>query len=113
MKFTGFAVSLALAGVVSAAALPAGIPGTGGAVAGVEGAAKGTLAGLTGGHSVKRQVSALDPIAESVASTLNGGTGVVGGAVGTVESTVGGAAGTAEKTVAGIVPGMSTSHLAG
>lgn len=106
MKFTGFAVSLAFAGIVSAAAIP-GVPGVDGTVAGVEGAAAGTLAGLT--HGAKRQLGldgAISPVTESVGSTLNGVTGTAGSAVGTVESTLAGAAGTAEKTVADTVPCM-------
>lgn len=46
-----------------------------------------------------RRKDPIQPVSEAVASTLNGGTGVVGGAVGTVESTTGGVAGTAENTV--------------
>ena len=46
-------------------------------------------------------------MSESVASTLNGGTGIVGGAVGTAESTVGGVAGTAENAVSGGLSSMS------
>ncbi|KAJ5103386.1 hypothetical protein N7532_003915 [Penicillium argentinense] len=97
MKFTGFAVSLALAGVVSSAALP-GLPlsGSEGVVGGLEGAAAGIISGLG-----KRQLDAVTPVTEGVASSLNGGTGIVGSAVGTVESTTGGIAGTAENSVTG------------
>lgn len=103
MKFTALAASFALAGAVSAAALPA-IADVGGALAGVEGAATGTLAGLT--HA-KRQLGleqAAAPITESVGSSLNGATAIVGNAAGTVGSTVAGGAGTAEHVVAD-VPG--------
>lgn len=106
MKFTGFAISLAFTGIASAAAIR-GLPGVEGTVAGVEGAAAGTLAGLT--HGAKRQLGldgTITPITESGGSTLNGATGITGSAVGTVGSTVAGAAGTAEKIVAGAVPCM-------
>lgn len=59
----------------------------------------GTVTGLLNGVGGKRQLDAVQPVSESVASTLNGGTGIVGGAVGTAESTVGGVAGTAETAV--------------
>lgn len=59
----------------------------------------GTVTGLLNGVGAKRQLDAVQPVSESVASTLNGGTGIVGGAVGTAESTVGGVAGTAETAV--------------
>jgi hypothetical protein len=49
---------------------------------------------------VLRRQDPIQPISEGVASTLNGGAGIVGGAVGTVETTTGGVAGTAENTVA-------------
>lgn len=126
MKFTGFAVSFALAGIVSSAALPTvpGLSGSEGAIGGIEGAAEGitagiggakrqlagvqnTAAGLVGGAvpGVKRQLEVIQPVTEGVASSLNGGTGVVGSAVGTVESTGGGIAGTAEKSVTGVLGG--------
>lgn len=107
MKFTGLAISLAFAGIASAAAIP-GVPGVGGTVAGVEGAAAGTLAGLT--HGAKRQLLGLGtvaPVTESVGSSMNGVTGITGSAVGTAGSTVAGAVGTAEKTIADTVPCMS------
>ncbi|KAJ5234978.1 uncharacterized protein N7469_004146 [Penicillium citrinum] len=110
MKFTGLAVSLALAGVVSSAALPTvpGISTSEGALAGAQGAADGLTAGIAG----KRQLDAVQPITESAASSLNGVTGVTGSAVGTVESTVGGAAGTAENGVTGVL-GASKRQLEG
>lgn len=100
MKFTGFTISLALAGVVSSAALPSlpNLSGPEGAIGGIEGAAGGLTAGIAG---AKRQLEVVQPVTESVASSLNGGTGVAGSAVGTVESTVGGVAGTAENSVTG------------
>lgn len=117
MKFTRFAFSLAFAGVVSAAAIPGvpGIPSSDGTVAGVEGAAAGTLAGLTQGAKRQFGLEAVNPVTESVGSSLNGVTGVTGSAVGTVESTIAGAAGTAEKavadTLADTVPRMATSLI--
>lgn len=107
MKFTGFAVSLALAGMASSAALPVlpNLSGPEGAIGGIEGAAGGIVAGAVPG--VKRQLEVVQPVTESVASSLNGGTGVVGSAVGTVESTVGGAAGTAENSATGVLGGKS------
>ncbi|CAI7601725.1 hypothetical protein N7533_007359 [Penicillium manginii] len=123
MKFTGIAFSLAFAGVVSSAALPpVGLPnmsGPEGAIGKLEGQAGSIITGAvkrqTQGimdtvsemtnslHGVKRQLQYLQPITESVASSMNGGTGVVGSAVGTVETTVGGAAGTAENSVTGVL----------
>ena len=103
MKFTGFAASLALAGMVSAAALPQ-VPGLNGAVKGMEGAAEGTLAALT--HGAKRQLDALYPVPKAVGSSLNGVTGTTGSAVGTAGSTVSGAAGTAENAVANTAGGI-------
>lgn len=125
MKFTGIAISLAFAGVVSSAALPpVGLPnmsGPEGAIGKLEGQAGSIITGAvkrqTQGimdtvsdvtnslHGVKRQLQYLQPITESVASSMNGGTGVVGSAVGTVETTVGGAAGTAENSVTGVLGG--------
>ena len=103
MKFTGIAVSLALAGVDSSAALPTvpGISTAEGALAGTTGAVEGLTAGIAG----KRQLDAVQPITESAASSLNGVTGVTGSAVGTVASTVGGAAGTVENGVTGALGG--------
>ncbi|KAJ5594748.1 uncharacterized protein N7459_000956 [Penicillium hispanicum] len=103
MKFTGFAVSLALAGMVSAAAIP-GIPGASGAVAGLEGAAKGTLAGLASREIKRGEGDALAGATEGVASSLNGVTGIAGSAAGTVESTTSNAAYTGENLVSGAVP---------
>lgn len=106
MKFTGLAASFALAGAVSAAALPA-IPGVGGALAGVESAAAGTLAGLT--HH-KRQLGlggTVSPITDSVGSSLNGATAIVGNVAGSGDGTVGGLAGTAEHTVSGLGTGKT------
>ncbi|KAJ5390261.1 uncharacterized protein N7496_001329 [Penicillium cataractarum] len=99
MKFTGFTLSLALTGMISAAAIP-GLPGADGVVGGVKGAAEGIVTDVAAGH-LKRQLEAVRPVTEGVASSLNGGTGIVGSAVGTVESTGQGAVGTVESTVAG------------
>lgn len=99
MKFTGFTLSLALSGMVSAAAIP-GLPGADGVVGSVKGAAEGIVAGVAGGH-LKRQLEVVQPVTEAAASSLNGGTGIVGSAVGTVESTGQGAVGIVESTVAG------------
>lgn len=104
MKFTGFTLSLALTSMVSAAAIPA-LPGTDGVVGGLEGAAEGIVAGVAGGH-LRRQLEVVQPVTEGVASSLNGGTGIVGSAVGTVESTGQGAVGTAESTVSGTLGGV-------
>ncbi|KAJ5386672.1 hypothetical protein N7509_009213 [Penicillium cosmopolitanum] len=102
MKFTGIAVSFALVGIVSSAALPpVGLPNMSvpeGAIGGLERTAGGIVTG-----AAKRQLQYIQPVTESVASSMNGGTGVVGSAVGTVESTVGGAAGTAENSVTGVL----------
>lgn len=103
MKFTGFVASLALAGMVSAAALPT-VPGLNGAVEGTEGAVKATLAGLT--HGAKRQLDALYPATNAVGSSLNGVTGITGSAVGTVGSTVGGGVGTAESALSNPAGGI-------
>ncbi|OOQ87867.1 hypothetical protein PEBR_14967 [Penicillium brasilianum] len=99
MKFTGFTFSFALAGMVSAAAIP-GLPGADGVVGGVKGAAEGIVTGVADSH-LKRQLANVQPITEGVASSLNGGTGIVGSAVGTAESTGQGAVGTVESTIAG------------
>lgn len=134
MKFTHFTLSLALTSMVSAAAIPA-LPGADGVVGGLEGAADGVVAGVAGGHlkrqtqildtiehdlgnnlagHLKRQLEVVQPVTESVASSLNGGTGIVGSAVGTAESTGQGAVGTVESTVAGSghlkrqLPGVDT-----
>ncbi|GLI73094.1 hypothetical protein PoHVEF18_001304 [Penicillium ochrochloron] len=121
MKFTQFTLSLALTSIVSAAAIPA-LPGADGVVGGLEGAAEGVVAGVAGGHlkrqvfgvdtiehdldndlagHIKRQLEVVRPVTEGVASSLNGGTGILGSAVGTAESTGQGAVGTVESTVAG------------
>jgi hypothetical protein len=98
MKFTGFTFSVALAGVVSAAALPT-IPGAG-VVSGVENTAEGALSILKrdGGDAVSGLVY-------GVTGATNGATGIVGSAAGTAESTSSGLVGTAESTVSGAVPG--------
>lgn len=85
--------------MVSAAAIPA-LPGADGVVGVVEGAAQGIVTGVTDGH-MKRQLEVAQPVTEGVKSSLNGGTGIVGSAVGTVESTGQGAVGTAESAIAG------------
>lgn len=54
---------------------------------------------------MKRQLNAVEPVIEGVASSLNGGTGIIGSAVGTVESTAGGVAGTTEKAIADTIGG--------
>ncbi|KAJ5648341.1 hypothetical protein N7490_004713 [Penicillium lividum] len=97
MKFTGFSVSLALAGLVSSAALPV-VPG-GSAVGGVVNTVTGALSGLKrdGGD-------ALSGAAYGVSGTLNGVTGIAGSAAGTAESTSAGAVGTVEHTVTGVAP---------
>jgi len=103
MKFTGFAATLAFAGIVSAAALPQA-PKINGATEGMQAAAEGTLAGLT--HGVKRQLEALHPVTGAAGNTLHGVTGTVGSTVGTGEGAVGGVAGAAENTVANTAGGM-------
>ncbi|KAJ5115407.1 hypothetical protein NUU61_001166 [Penicillium alfredii] len=118
MKFTGFAVSLALAGVVSAGVIPAAsnIDGT---VAGTEGAAVGAVAPVTDstghivddathsvrglGGAIKRDAgNEVGAATQALPGAVNGATGIAGSAVGTTESTVSGAAGTVEGTVAGL-----------
>lgn len=47
------------------------------------------VAGVAGGL-MKRQLEAVQPVTKGVESSLNGGTGIVGSAVGTVESTIAG-----------------------
>lgn len=100
MKFTGFAVSFALVGAVSAAALPA-VPGAA-AIDNLE----GTLGKVTG--AVKRdETDALTGAIYGTTESLNGVTGIAGSVAGTAESTTSGAVGTVEAEVAGIVPGKS------
>lgn len=55
---------------------------------------------------VLRRQDPISPVTNAVASTLNGGTGVVGGAVGTGEQVTGSVAGTAEHAVSSAVPRM-------
>lgn len=74
--------------MVSAAAIPA-LPGAD-VVGGVEGAAQDIVADVAGGH-MRRQVEAVQPVTNGFASSLNGGVGIVGSAVGTAESTISGA----------------------
>ncbi|KAJ6004990.1 hypothetical protein N7540_012789 [Penicillium herquei] len=93
MKFTGVAVSIALAGLVSAAALPP-IPGSN-AVGGLE-----NTAGMKRGAG-----DAVSGLTYGVSSSLNGVTGIAGSVAGTGESTTAGAVGTVEKGVAGALPG--------
>ncbi|KAJ6093189.1 hypothetical protein N7486_008478 [Penicillium sp. IBT 16267x] len=97
MKFTGFTVSVALAGVVSAAALPT-LPG-GSVVSGIENTADGTFGNLKrdGGDAVSGLVY-------GITGSTNGLTGIAGSAAGTAESTSSGLLGTAESTVSGAVP---------
>ncbi|KAJ5547243.1 hypothetical protein N7494_004828 [Penicillium frequentans] len=129
MKFTGFAISFALAGSVSAADIPAvpgnaaidNLEGTLGKVTevvkrdgtdaisakrqleGIEGAVGGVVgAGLAAG--VKRDGGAVSGAAYGITSSPNGVTGVAGSVAGTAESTTSGAVGTVEAEVAGIVP---------
>ncbi|CAI7601425.1 unnamed protein product [Penicillium viridicatum] len=113
MKFTGFTVSLALAGLSYSAALPVlGNPegtasGIEGAVGGVTGSAANiaapitsTAGGLTG--AIKRDgTDALGDTVETIPSLANGAVTIAGSAVGTGESVVSGAAGTAENAVSG------------
>ncbi|KAF3386689.1 hypothetical protein F1880_000909 [Penicillium rolfsii] len=66
---------------------------------GAVGTVESTVAGA--GH-LKRQLEVAQPVTESVSSSLNGGTGIIGSAAGTAESTGQGAVGTAESTVAGL-----------
>lgn len=102
MKFTGFAVSFALAGAVSVAALPA-LPG-GSAVSGLE-----NTVGSVGGGALKRgDTDAVSGATYGLTSSLNGVTGIAGSVAGTAESTTSGAVGTVEKGAAGILPGKSS-----
>ncbi|KAJ5276551.1 hypothetical protein N7524_002704 [Penicillium chrysogenum] len=116
MKFTGFTVSLAVAGLGYSAALPV-LGNVNGAVSGVEGVVGGatgsaakivapitsTAGGLTGG--LKRDNTAsLGETAETIPGLANAAVGIAGSAVGTGESLVSGAAGTAEKAIAGAGP---------
>lgn len=131
MKFTGIAVSLALAGIASSAALPqVGLPnmsGPEGAIGRLEGQVgsavtgalkrqlgnvENTVEGLTGNivPGVKRQLQYLQPVSESVASSVNGVTGVVGSAAGTGESTGAGIVGTVENSVTGATGGWSPPY---
>ncbi|KAJ5093388.1 hypothetical protein N7456_009249 [Penicillium angulare] len=96
MKFTGFAVSFALAGAVSA--LPA-LPG-GSAVSGIE----NTVGSVVGGALKRGDTDALTGATYGLASNLNGVTGIAGSLAGTAESTTAGAVGTVEKEVAGVLP---------
>ncbi|KAJ5978928.1 hypothetical protein N7501_002270 [Penicillium viridicatum] len=116
MKFTGFTVSLALAGLSYSAALPVlgNSEGTASGIEGVVGGVTGSAAnivapitstagGLTG--AVKRDgTAALDETVETIPSLANGAVDIAGSAVGTGESLVSGAAGTAENAVSGAGP---------
>jgi hypothetical protein len=74
--------------------------------------AVGTVESIVAGAGhLKRQLEVVQPVTESVASSLNGGTGIVGSAAGTAESTGQGAVGTVESTVAGVGSGMLTSRI--
>lgn len=70
---------------------------------GAVGTVESTVAGA--GH-LKRQLEVVQPVTESVSSSLNGGTGIIGSAAGTAESTGQGAVGTVESTLAGVGSGM-------
>ncbi|KAJ5916397.1 hypothetical protein N7504_000412 [Penicillium tannophilum] len=101
MKFTGFTFSVALAGIVSAAALPT-IPGRT-AVGGIENTAENTAEGALG--ALKRDAGdAASGLVYGVTGATNGATGIIGSAAGTAESTSSGLVGTAESTVSGAVP---------
>lgn len=103
MKFTGFAVSFALTGAVSVAALPA-LPG-GSAINGLEHTVESV-----GGSALKRGgTDAISGASYGLASNLNGVTGIAGSIAGTAGSTTAGAVGTVEKGVAGVLPGKSIS----
>ncbi|KAJ5891769.1 uncharacterized protein N7473_007997 [Penicillium subrubescens] len=91
---TGIIGSAAGTGIIGSAAGTAESTGQG-----AVGTAESTVAGA--GH-LKRQLEAVQPVTEGVASSLNGGTGIIGSAAGTAESTGQGAVGTVESTVAGL-----------
>lgn len=63
------------------------------------------------GNAVKRQLEVVQPVTESVSSSLNGATGIIGSAAGTAESTGQGAVGTVESTVAGVGSGMLPTEM--
>ncbi|KAJ5944202.1 hypothetical protein N7516_004370 [Penicillium verrucosum] len=102
MKFTGFTVSLALAGLSYSAAIPVlgnaedTVSGIEGAVGGVTGPAANIAAPITstaGGlnGAIKRDgTAALGETVETIPSLANGAVGIAGSAVGTVENTVSG-----------------------
>ncbi|KAJ5541438.1 hypothetical protein N7494_006514 [Penicillium frequentans] len=105
MKFTGFTFSVALAGIVSAAALPT-IPGRT-AVGDIENSPENNAANNIEGTlgALKRDGGdAVSGLVYGVTGATNGATGIVGSAAGTAESTSSGLVGTAESTVSGAVP---------
>ncbi|KAJ6011265.1 hypothetical protein N7451_002677 [Penicillium sp. IBT 35674x] len=105
MKFTGFTFSVALAGIVSAAALPT-IPGRT-AVGGIENSPENNAANNVEGTlgALKRDGGdAVSGLVYGVTGAANGATGIVGSAAGTAESTSSGLVGTAESTISGAVP---------
>ncbi|KAJ5792974.1 uncharacterized protein N7503_008952 [Penicillium pulvis] len=105
MKFTGFTFSVAIAGIVSAAALPT-IPGRT-AVGGIENSPENNAANNVEGTlgALKRDGGdAASGLVYGVTGATNGATGIIGSAAGTAESTSSGLVGTAESTVSGAVP---------
>ncbi|KUM58522.1 hypothetical protein ACN42_g8642 [Penicillium freii] len=99
MKFTGFTVSLALAGLSYSAALPV-LGNPKGTASGIAAPITSTAGALTG--AIKRDgTDALGDTVETIPSLANGAVTIAGSAVGTGERVVSGAAGTAENAVSG------------